>query len=359
MNVFETTFLENPLWRWLLLIVVAIVVYTVILKIRSIVLKRLAPKAEKSKSKIDDAAILVVEKINWLFILIISLFIGSMFLALPENVTKLIRSIIMVGLCFQVAIWGNELIKFWISGQGRPGQVVDPATASAYGIIAFFARLILWCGILLWLLSNLGVNITALVAGLGVGGIAMALAVQSILGDVLNSISIVLDKPFEVGDFIIVGEYLGTVEHIGIKTTRVRSLQGEQIVFSNTDLINSRIQNFKRMEERRILFTFTVVYQTPAEKLEVIPDMVREIIESTERARCDRVHFKSYGDSALIFEVVYYVNTRDYNVYMDIQQTINLDLFRRFEQEGIEFAYPTQTLYVHQENHASKESEEA
>jgi small-conductance mechanosensitive channel len=270
-----------------------------------------------------------------------------MVLEFPGKAVKMLHHITLIAFGIQSAIWGSALIKFWIS-QVRAGEVSNTATASAYGIIAFFSRLVLWGGIVLWLLSNLGVNITALVAGLGVGGIAMALAVQSILGDVLNSVTIVLDKPFEVGDFIVVDSYMGTVEHIGIKTTRVRSLQGEQIVFSNTDLIHSRVQNLKRMQERRVLFSFTVVYQTPVDKLEAIPGMVREIIESLDQIRCDRVHFKSFGDSALNYEVVYYVGTRDFNAYMDVQQRINLELCRRFEREGIEFAYPTQTLFMHQ-----------
>jgi small-conductance mechanosensitive channel len=352
MSILDAMYLGNPLWKWVLGLAVAGVCYVVLTIIKRLASRRLAPKVEKTKSIFDDILILLVKKTSRIFILILSLYVGSRFVVLPESTSSLVTSILFIGLCFQVGYWGNELIKFLISGRGKPGELIDPSTASAYGLIAFFARLILYGAILLWLLSNLGVDITALVAGLGIGGIAVALAVQSLLGDVLNSVAIVLDKPFEVGDFVIVGDYMGTVERIGIKTTRVRSLQGEQIVISNTDLINSRIQNFKRMEERRILFSFTVVYQTPAEKLEAIPGMVREIIDSVDRARCDRVHFQSYGDSALIYEVVYYVSTRDYNVYMDIQQAINLAIYRRFEEEGIEFAYPTQTLYVRHEDAA-------
>ncbi len=203
-------------------------------------------------------------------------------------------------------------------------------------------------------LDNLGVNITTLVAGLGVGGIAIALAVQNILSDVFCSVAILVDKPFQVGDFIIVGDMMGTVEKIGIKTTRVRSLSGEQLVFSNADLVNSRIRNYKRMQERRVVFSFGVIYQTPADKLEHIPAMVKEIIESVDQARFDRTHFKQFGDSSLDFECVYYVLSRDYNLYMDIQQKINLELFTRFEKEGIEFAYPTRTLYISKETSETK-----
>jgi small-conductance mechanosensitive channel len=222
----------------------------------------------------------------------------------------------------------------------------DAAAATTIGALRFIAKLVLWTAVLLLALDNLGLDITTLVAGLGVGGIAVALALQSVLGDLFASLSIVLDKPFVIGDFIIVGDFLGTVEHIGLKTTRVRSLSGEQLVFSNGDLLSSRIRNYKRMAERRIVFGFGVVYQTPAEQLEAIPGMVREFIESLEKTRFDRAHFKGFGNFSLDFEVVYYVLVPDYNIYMDIQQQINLALYRRFEQDGIEFAYPTQTLYV-------------
>jgi small-conductance mechanosensitive channel len=201
-------------------------------------------------------------------------------------------------------------------------------------------------------LDNLGVNVTALVAGLGVGGVAVALAVQNILGDLFASLSIVLDKPFVLGDFIIVGELLGAVENIGIKTTRVRSLSGEQLIFSNNDLLNSRIRNFGRMAERRVVFQLGVVYGTPKAKLEQIPAIIRSAIEAQQQTRFDRSHFAGYGDFSLDFENVYYVLDRDYNVYMDIQQAINLEIYGRFAEDGIEFAYPTQTLYLQREQRA-------
>lgn len=207
----------------------------------------------------------------------------------------------------------------------------------------------LWSVIVLLTLDNLGFDVTALVAGLGIGGVAVALAVQKILGDLFASLSIVLDKPFVIGDFIIVGEHLGTVEHIGLKTTRIRSLSGEQLIFSNSDLLGSRIRNFKRMYERRVVFTIGVVYQTPLEKLALIPSIIREIIESQKPVRFDRSHFKEYGAFSLNFETVYWVQNPDFNTYMDIHQAINLEIYRRFTREGIEFAYPTQTLFINRE----------
>ena len=160
------------------------------------------------------------------------------------------------------------------------------------------------------------------------------------------SFSIVLDRPFVIGDFIIVDDYLGTVEHIGLKTTRVRSLSGEQLVFSNADLLRGRVRNYKRMYERRVVFSIGVVYQTPYEKLKQIPTLIQEIIEAQEHVHFDRAHFRQYGPYSLDFEIVYWVKNPDYNVYMNIQQAINLAIFQRFEKEQIEFAYPTQSLYI-------------
>jgi small-conductance mechanosensitive channel len=196
-------------------------------------------------------------------------------------------------------------------------------------------------------LDNLGVNITTLVASLGIGGIAVALAVQNILGDLFASLSIVLDKPFVVGDFIIVDKYLGTVEYVGLKTTRLRSLGGEQLVFSNADLLKSRLQNMTRMNRRRVAFTVTVTYDTPTAILRRVPAMLTEIVKAQEPVTFDRAHFSGMAASSLNFDVVYWVETADFNRHMDILQEIYLQIMDRFAAEGIEFAFPTQTLHVH------------
>jgi small-conductance mechanosensitive channel len=214
-------------------------------------------------------------------------------------------------------------------------------------LASLVGRVVLWAIAALVTLDNLGFNITTLMASLGIGGIAVALAVQNILGDIFSSVSIALDKPFVIGDFIVVDSFMGTVEYIGMKTTRLRSLGGEQIVFSNTELLKNRIRNYKRMQERRVAFEFGVAYETPAEELERIPQLVKEIVSNEKlETRFDRAHFKTYGDSALQFEVVYFVLDPDYNKYMDIQQDINLALLRAFRTRNITFAYPTRTLHI-------------
>jgi small-conductance mechanosensitive channel len=204
----------------------------------------------------------------------------------------------------------------------------------------------IWAMVLMLTLDNLGIDITALVAGLGIGGIAVALAVQNVLGDLFASLSITLDRPFVVGDFLIVGDFMGSVEYIGIKSTRLRSLGGEQIIISNSDLLSSRVRNYGRMLERRVVFVTSVTYETPIEKVEKIPVLIREIVEAQSNTRFDRCHFAKHAAASLDFETVYYVLTGDYNQYMDIQQAINLRLHRELMTLGIEFAYPTQKLYV-------------
>jgi len=346
MDVLQTVYFNNTLLQWIIAIGAAIGVYFVVQAIKLLMVRYMAALAEKSKSHIDDILVDVFKRTKSIFVFIVALYIGSLFLTLPEKVANIVKLIATVAFFFQVALWGNCLIESWITRVREEKFEKDPATASAFGAVKFFARLLLWSLVVFLILDNLGIDITALVAGLGIGGIAIALAIQNILGDIFCSIAILMDKPFEVGDFIIVDDKMGTVEKIGIKTTRVRSLSGEQLIFSNADLVNSRIRNYKRMNERRVVFSFGVTYQTPIEKLEAIPLAVKEIILSISNTRFDRAHFQKYGDSSLDFECVYYVLSRDYNIYMDIQQQINLAIFRHFEKEGIEFAYPTQTLYI-------------
>jgi len=219
--------------------------------------------------------------------------------------------------------------------------------------VGMFATGLLWLAVFLLTLDNLGYDVTALIAGLGVGGVAVALAVQNILGDLFASLSILVDKPFVIGDFLIIDDYMGSVEHVGLKTTRIRSLSGEQLIFSNSDLLKSRLRNYGRMYERRVAFTIGVTYETPREKLKLIPGILQTAIEAQEKTRFDRSHFAKYGDFALNFETVYYVLGPDYNLYMDIQQAINLQLHEQFESLAIDFAYPTQVVHLRGESPAT------
>ncbi|MFQ5769288.1 MAG: mechanosensitive ion channel family protein [bacterium] len=349
MNVLDKTFYNNTLKEWLIALILFGAILVVLRILKTIVAKHLSTLTKRTKTELDDLVVELLNRVNFFFLISIAIFGGSFALTLSDKINNIIRILVIITFLFQAAIWGNGIIIFWINRYKKQKLEVDPASVTTITALGFVGKIVLWIVILLLALDNLGVNITGLIAGLGIGGIAIALAVQNILGDLFASLSIVLDKPFVMGDFIIVDNYLGTVQHIGLKTTRVKSLSGEQLVFSNSDLLKSRIRNYKRMYERRVVFSFGVIYQTVQEKLAAIPNMIREIIEAQQQTRFDRAHFKEFGDSSLNFEIVYYVQNPNYNVYMDIQQTINLTIFHRFEEEGIEFAYPTQTLYLHNE----------
>ncbi|MBN8554952.1 MAG: mechanosensitive ion channel family protein [Deltaproteobacteria bacterium] len=340
---------QNTLSRWALAFAIALCICVSLFVIKSVLTRRLKIAAQRTITELDDFAVELIEYTRKFFIIAVSIYIGSLYLELSPNVEKLLRNaLILLGLV-QTALWGNQIIDFLIKQKFKKARAFgkyDPTWMSVAPTLKFIGRLVLYSVLILLALENLGVDVTTLVAGLGVGGLAVALAVQNILGDLFSSLSIVLDKPFVIGDVIAVDNFVGTVEQIGLKTTRLRSISGEELIISNSNLLASRIQNFKRMSERRIQFTIGVVYSTPFEKLNRISEMIRRVIEKQKDVRFDRAHFKTYGDSALQFEVSYFVLSPDLVTYLDIHQDINLDLFQAFAREKIEFAFPTRTLYV-------------
>lgn len=350
MFIQEQVYLGNSLLKWVIALAVAVSIYVALSILRRTVGSRLKILADRTTTDLDDFLVdLIQVRTKKILFLALAAYGASMFIVLPLEVQRIILGAVFVLLFLQVGLWGNGIISFFVTRRvAKDGE--EGLNLEAYSVITWIAKAALWIIVVLLALNNLGIEITALVAGLGISGIAVALAVQNILGDLFASLSIVMDRPFEIGDFIIVGDQMGTVEHVGLKTTRVLSLSGEQIVFSNNDLLGSRIRNFRRMNERRVLFNLGVTYQTPADKLERIPGMIREIIEVQEQARFDRAHFSTFGDFSLNFEIVYWVLDRDYALFREIQQEINLALYRKFEEEEIEFAYPTQTLFVEEGN---------
>jgi small-conductance mechanosensitive channel len=347
MQLPDLMFLQNDLRDWLLAAAVAVTGMLLLALLRRFVGQRLVSITARSKSRLDDDLVDVLSHTHGLFLFLFSLYLGSKFLELPPRFGTIVDSVIMIALFVQAGLWAGAFLKLVLERYGERQFAENPASVTTLGAIGIIGKLVLWSVVLLLILDNLGINVTALVTGLGIGGIAVALAVQNILGDLLAALAIVLDKPFAVGDFIIVDDYLGSVEKVGLKTTRIRSLSGEQLVFSNADLLSSRLRNYGRMYERRVVFPLGVTYQTPRSKLELIPQIVRQAIEAQgEQVRFDRSHFKEYGAFSINFETVYYVISADYNLYMDIQQAINLAIHRRFDEEKIDFAYPTQTLFV-------------
>jgi small-conductance mechanosensitive channel len=309
--------------------------------------RRFRALAARTGNEVDDLLVALLGRTKVLFVLLVALWVAARPLTLQPGAEAALRALLVLGFLLQVGFWGAALIGHGLERYRKKQLEVDPGSVMALGAVHFLAQAVLWSIIVLTALANLGVDITAFVASLGLGGIAVALAIQSVLGDLFASLSIVLDKPFVIGDFIIVGDHMGTVERVGLKTTRLRSLSGEQLIFSNSDLLGSRIRNYKRMSERRAAFTVGVTYGTAPEDVERIPTLLRDAVEAQEHTRFERSHFKSFGPSSLDFETVYHMLVPDYDVFMDTQQAINLRLYAEFAEEGIEFAYPTQTLHVH------------
>ncbi|MGI9140876.1 MAG: mechanosensitive ion channel family protein [Gemmatimonadaceae bacterium] len=350
MTILDSILFANSPRQWALALAVGLGTFLALSMALRIIRGRLARFAAKTTTDWDDVVVLALAKTHGLFIPVLSLSAALGSLEVPLRFRNVVEIVAVLSLLLQVGMWLSAGFGGWLQRYTARELTGDAAAATTMTAVAFAIKLVLWTVILLVALDNLGINITALVAGLGVGGIAIALATQNILGDLFASLSIVLDKPFVLGDFVAVDDLRGNVEHIGLKTTRIRSLSGEQLVFSNSDLLGSRLRNFGRMAHRRVLFSVGVTYQTPRDKLTLIPGIVRAAIEEQDKTRFDRSHFKEFGDFSLNFESVYYVLSREFSDYMDIQQAVNFRLHERFEAEGIEFAYPTQTLFVAGEN---------
>lgn len=311
-------------------------------------LRRLRRISARTNTRADDMLVEVLSGTRYVLLALMAMLIGAGMLDLPARWEVRTSQLWFIVLAAQLALWCNQAVTIGLRrhaerqlAAGAPSPVSAASTLLSWGV-----RVLLWTVVLLAVLSNVGVNITAFIASLGVGGIAIALAVQSILGDLFASVAIALDKPFEVGDFIVLGSVAGTVELVGVKTTRIRSLGGEQIVLSNTELLKQTVSNFKRLRERRIVFGFGVTYDTSPEKAEAIPGVVRKVVEASGQLRFDRSHLKAFGESSLEYEVVYFVLDPGYQVYMDEQQRINLALMRELAQLGVEFAFPTRTLVM-------------
>lgn len=345
MKLLYETWYSNPLYDWGIALAVVCAALLAFGLLRHVAARVLRAVSSRTLTRVDDNLVEVVHATRLLLLFPLALYLGSLALELPQRLDNTVVALATIALLVQAAIWANRFIRSWIDREVERRRA-DGDTVTALGLIGVLAKFVVWALIVLLILDQLEFDITALVAGLGIGGIAVALAVQNILGDLFASLSILLDKPFVVGDFIIVGDELGTVEQVGVKTTRVRSLGGELIVFSNADLLKSRIRNYKRMYERRVVFSFGLVYDTSPDKVERAVAVVRGAVAVQDKARFDRAHFKAYGESSLDFEVVYYVLDPDYNLYMNVQQAINLEMLRTFRAEKIEFAYPTRVVHI-------------
>ncbi len=342
----NTLLLGNTVQSWLIAIVVFFTCDALLLAIRSFSVSRLTALSKRTSTRVDDLLAYVLARTRGFFLVAVSLAAASTLLTLPPAAYLWGQRLLVIVVFAQIGLWATAGGRFALGRYRDDKMEEDRGAATMVVALGFLLQVAIWSVVLLLALDNLGVNVSALVAGLGVGGIAIALAVQNILGDLFASLAIILDRPFVLGDFIIVDDKVGTVEHIGLKTTRVRAISGEQLVFSNADLLGSRVRNFGRMQHRRIVFSIGVTYQTSHSLLEQIPGIIRAAIELQEDVRFDRCHLSAYGDFSINFESVFFVLTADYNRYMDVQQAIYLRLHEQFGEHGIDFAYPTQTLFM-------------
>ena len=341
----KQVFLGNDLAAWTKALLQFAVWFTVLPIVKSFVTGRLKKlPAEKSAAPLE-LVLALLKRTTRTFLIVVAAYLALRWLAVPEKPDRYITVFVLFILWLQLALWGTATVKFFVDRRTLLDTREAKDGSASLNILKFVGVAAVWVFASLLLLANLGIDVTALIAGLGVGGIAVALAVQNILGDLLASLSIALDKPFKVGDFLVLGEEKGTVEYIGIKSTRLRSLNGEQIIMSNADLLGSRVRNFGRLYERRIAFQIGIVYETSRDKIEAVPGIMEKAIRAQDKTRFDRAHFASYGDFSLNYEAVFYVLDPAYNVYMDIQQAINLQIHEEFEKLGVEFAYPTTVQY--------------
>lgn len=344
-EILKHTYFSNRIFDYLVCLLIFLIGVITIRIFKSIVLIRLKKWADETSTKIDDLIIRIVEKKLMPIIYFGIFYLSIQHLTINPTLLKVINAaglvlltIFAVRFLLTVVIYALE--NFW------ERKEKDTSRKFAFRMIYTVIRVVFWTIAILIILDNFGVKISTLIAGLGIGGVAIALATQAILKDLFSYFIIFFDRPFEIGDFIIVGDYMGVVDNIGIKTTRLLSLGGEQIVFSNTDLTDSRVRNYKRMAKRRVVFKVGVIYQTTLQQLKEIPKLIEDIIKGVDDTIFDRAHFFSYGDFSLDFEIVYYVIGNDYNKYMNIQQEINFRIKDKFEKHNVEFAYPTQTVFL-------------
>ncbi|MER2520842.1 MAG: mechanosensitive ion channel family protein [Bdellovibrionales bacterium] len=341
-KMLDTTLYGNTALDWGIALGISTLVLVGLWILKVVCLRRLSDFSAHANLISGRILLEALRRTQPLFLFLLALWMGAQHLDLAKKMERLIDNAVLVVFLVQGGLWAVMLTDGWMKSYRERRLTSNPDAVTSFSAVTIIFKLAVWIFVTLLVLQNFGINVTALVTGLGIGGVAVALAAQNILGDLFASISIAVDRPFVVGDFLALGEHMGTVEYIGMKSTRLRSLSGEQIVMANTNLLGSRIRNYGRMYERRVAVTISVTYQTPRAKLAEIPAMLRSIIEAQSDARFDRAHFKSFGESGLEFEYVYFVRSSDYGIYMDINERINLALLERFENDGIGLSHSKQ-----------------
>lgn len=355
-DILSRVYFDNTVQEYLVALAIIIGGILIIRIFKKTVVRQLKKWAGKSENTLDNFAINAIEKFALPALNFVVVYIGINYLTLTETAEKIIKIAVAVVVTFFLLRLISTLALHGLQSYVRRQEHGEEKVKQLGGIMLILNGII-WIVGAIFLFDNLGYDVGTVIAGLGIGGIAIALAAQNILGDLFNYFVIFFDRPFEIGDFIILDDKLGTVEYIGIKTTRIKSLTGEQLILSNSDLTASRVHNYKRMERRRIQFNITVTYPNSLENIRMIPEIIKDAIRSTKGLTLDRSHFKGYIDSSLNFETIYFVESPDYNVYMDLNQAMYLKIYEEFERRNISFAYPTRTIFVaptDKENHEER-----
>ncbi len=343
-SILGQNLLGNRVRDWALALAAFLATFTILPLLKTFVASRLRRVSRDGMPTGLELASLLVSRTTSLFLWVAALWIGQRFLSLPPRIEQLSKVLIVLVVWMQVGVWAIAALRFALERKRARSELADAGLSGSLDIILFVARLVIFAIVLLLALDNLGINITALVAGLGIGGIAIALAVQTILSDLLASLSIAMDKPFVVGDVLRIDDYEGKVEHIGIKSTRLRSVSGEQIILANADVLKSRVRNLGRMPERRVLVNFGIDYATSQEALDRLAHLVESAIRTEQGVRFEYCWLKGFGESGLNFECCYFLIGPLGGRVLAIQDGINRRILRAFAESGIRFAHPMRTV---------------
>jgi small-conductance mechanosensitive channel len=341
----QALLLGIPPTDWLIAAIIGVVVWAGLWVLRDLIASRYKKYFSAKNATLIRLLAYLIGNTKQILFFAVALDVASESLTLPDRVQHVVSTTVMILILIQVGLWAGRTVRFYLEMKELE-RGADRVFAGSLDIINFVARMLIWSLLILVALDNLGVNITALLAGLGVGGVAVALALQNVLGDLFASLSIALDKPFVIGDNLTIDTFIGKVEHIGIKTTRLRSESGEQIILSNADILKSRVRNFGRLSQQRILATIRLTYDTPVEKLKAMPKLLESIVHEQPQARFERCHLKALGESSFQFELSYFVQQPAVNPLLDLQEAVNFRIIEELRCQGVEFAYPTQLVVI-------------
>ena len=350
MNLFDSILSANDASNWLTAAGVFLISLAVLELIRFGLLGILASLVARKYADYADLLRAIQRTSKQAFIFGFSLYLGSLQLTLPLGWHEFFRLLLLITLFLQLGFWSGATIRFATALYTKRQKEKDPSQVTNLYLINLIGQIVAWTIVLMLILDNLpGVDLTAILASLGIAGIIIGLALQNIVADLFASLSITLDKPFVIGDALVIDQFSGSVEHIGLKSTRLRSVDGELVIFSNSNILDSRVRNFQRLERRRVLIQLRLSYQTPSAKLEKLPEMVSQIVQAHPYVTYGKCYFKSYTESAILYEAFYHLETPDGDIFLDTNHAIQLEIFKQIEQEGIHFTVPYPFTFIPQD----------